>query len=372
MKLLFVIDNLSTGGAQRQMVNLAVGLKQRGHEVNVFCYAPGRMLAEPLDHHGIKLFDHPKRSRYSLDVIYVLRQLLRTQHYDLTLSYLPTPNFYAILSHVGLDGSTKLVVSERSNDYPGAVSLQQRLIRQMYRFVNAVVVNSNAQRDNLSVQYPYLRERIRVIYNGVDLGIFRPQDAPTLDHSTLLVISSVRQMKNAITLVAALDVLRKRFALVPIVGWVGERVGKDQPGSYYNIVSDEIISRGLQDQWRWLGQRSDVPDLLNSHVALIHPSYGEGLPNAVCEALACGRPVIASRVYDNPLLVQEGGSGFLFEWNDAEGLALAIKRLLGMSAEQRQAMGAAGRRYAEENLSLNRMVDQYEALFYHLTSAGKK
>ena len=98
MKLLFVIDSLDTGGAQRQMVNLAIGLKRRNHLVEFFCYAPGDVLAHPLEEAGITVHWHFKRSRFSPEVILALKELVNPNNYDLVLAFLPTPNFYAIVA----------------------------------------------------------------------------------------------------------------------------------------------------------------------------------------------------------------------------------------------------------------------------------
>jgi len=76
LKFLFVIDNLSTGGAQRQLVNLATGLKARGYQIEVFCYAQGEMVAQPLYEMEIPVHWRIKRSRFSIDVIVALGKLI--------------------------------------------------------------------------------------------------------------------------------------------------------------------------------------------------------------------------------------------------------------------------------------------------------
>src|SRR4030042_6936694 len=98
MKVLCVIDNLSTGGAQRQIINLAIGLHQRGHSVSMFCYAPGTLLAQPLEKEGIHAHVQLKKSRFSLDVVRGLRRHIDQGKYQAVVSFLNTPNFYAVLS----------------------------------------------------------------------------------------------------------------------------------------------------------------------------------------------------------------------------------------------------------------------------------
>ena len=91
----------------------------------------------------------------------------------------------------------------------------------------------------------------------------------------------------------------------------------------------------------------------------------------VCEALACGRPVILSNTLDHPRLVQDGQSGFLFDWRDPSDLAEKIRRFNELSYGERANLGKKGRQFAEAHLSMDRYVDEYESLFMNLLS-GKK
>ncbi len=366
MKLLFIIDNLSTGGAQRQMVNLAVGLKQRGHEIKYFCYAPGDFLAESLRVADIPIIHFHKLSRYSLGVVSVLREFVRAEAFDLVLSYLPTPNLYILLATLGLRRRPRLVVSERNNDYPGGLAARHKLVRQLYRAADSVVVNSAFHSRFLANKYPWMRDKLKVIINGVDLTTFIYTGRAVASELKILVLSSVQPRKNGLCLVEAIANLREKHHLLPRVSWVGELVGKDEPDSYYFRMETKIKEAGLDEQWRWLGQRSDIPSLIASHDILVHPSYGEGLPNAVCEALACGRPVIASDVFDNGYLVENGVRGFLFDWQDAESLAAAILNFSRLPFEERAEMGRQGRIFAEKHLAMGQMVDNYEAEFWRL------
>jgi glycosyltransferase involved in cell wall biosynthesis len=117
---------------------------------------------------------------------------------------------------------------------------------------------------------------------------------------------------------------------------------------------------GTSVSWRWLGERSDVEQIIREHDALIHPSLFEGLPNVACEALACGRPVLISRVGDHPQIVKEGVTGFLFDPHDEEDIGAAIGRLLELDAEQYNEMCHRGRAFAEEHLSLQACAIAYE------------
>ena len=72
--------------------------------------------------------------------------------------------------------------------------------------------------------------------------------------------------------------------------------------AHLNEINQAIQNYGLTQQWQWLNQRSDIVHQLHKHDVLVHPSYIEGLPNAVCEALACARPVIVSDIPEHSTL----------------------------------------------------------------------
>ena len=367
-RFLFVIDNLSTGGAQRQMGNLAVGLTRRGCQVELFCYAPGDLLARPLNDAGIRVHWSLKRSRFSPGSVVALRRLIAGGDFDLVLSFLSTPSFYALVAGRLLGFKhPPVVVSERFCDLPERVIWQDRLVRQLYRFATHIVTNSHHQHANLAGKYPHLKGRLSTIYNGYDLGLFAPAQSET-DHAglRLLVIASVSFYKNGLCLIEALNILGRQYRLYPQVTWIGQKVMTGERLACLNQMDAKISAYGLEKQWHWLGQRSDIVEQLHAHDVLVHPSYGEGLPNVVCEALACARPVILSNTLDHARLVRHNDNGLLFDYRSPDDLAAKINQFSELPLEARGAMGKSGRRYAEEYLSLDRFIDEYEHLFTRL------
>ncbi len=370
-KFLFVIDNLGSGGAQRQMVNLAVGLHRCQHQVEFFCYSPGDLLAKPLHQAGIPVHTCFKRGRFSFDSIFALRRLILKEKYDLVLSFLTTPNFYNIAANLLLGRKhPPVVVSERFCDLPGGVSKMDRFVRFFYRFANHITVNSHHQRIGLEKQSPILKGHTSTIYNGYDLSVFVPAKNEIANAPLrILTIASVSPYKNGICLVEALRILRDSYGISLQADWIGVRVMFGERLAYLNEMDQKIKAYGLEQQWHWLGERSDIVDQYHQHDVLVHPSFGEGLPNVVCEALSCARPVIISNVLDHARLVQDGESGFLFDHQNPADLAEKLFRFHNLSVEERMQMGQCGRKFAEENLSLDRFVAEYERLFQQLLKA---
>ena len=96
------------------------------------------------------------------------------------------------------------------------------------------------------------------------------------------------------------------------------------------------------------------------------PSFWEGCSNVLCEALACGLPLLAGRVSDNHLLVREGENGFLFDPKSPADMAATLVRFAQLPADKKREMGLKSRRLAEDLLSPDRFVDQYLDLFRRL------
>src|SRR5205814_2077954 len=104
----------------------------------------------------------------------------------------------------------------------------------------------------------------------------------------------------------------------------------------------------------------------------IHPSFLEGVPNAVGEALACGRPVLVSDVCDHRRLVKQGVTGFLFNPADPSSIADAIWEFSCLSDPKRIEMGKQARGFAERELSDSVCLEHYELLFRKLLSRKHK
>lgn len=371
MRLLFVIDSFGSGGAQRQMVQLALGLRGAGHEVEFFVYVTRHdHFRRVIDDAGIVVHEYEKPSRYSLGVVPRLARVLRQGRFDLVLAYLTTPGLYAEAAAClnRLRGiRTPVVVSERG-PLPH-VSLKLRLTLGAHRLADHVVTNSRNNREQLLKLWPWLRDRSSVIYNGIDLALFAPDVAPRPampDRLDILAIGTLLPSKDAMVLVEALAMHRARHGWTPIVSWVGKLAANGGDAEYEQLVRGRIEALGLVENWRWMGERHDIVALLRNHDVLAHPSILEGLPNAVCEALACGLPVIAARIGDNEALVEHGVTGYLYPPGDAAALSESIAVFASLEPERRARMRTAARAFAIATLGLERCVASYQTLFESL------
>lgn len=374
MKILCVIDHFGSGGAQRQMVNLGLGLKARGHEVEFFNYFPKHAFFRPaVEAAGIRIHDVPKGGGFSLAVLHTLVGLLRSGRYDAAISFLNTPNAY--LEMASLVARPRVVIaSERSSHLGDKSRWRTRFYRALHRAADAVVANSFAHAEWLETHHRWLRGKVRAVHNGIDLAAFMsPFDPPAKPAQTrLLAIGRVGAEKNVLGLIRAMRLFLDRHGWVPQVSWAG-RADTSAAGCAYlqRIEAALAADSAIRGKLIFLGERADVPGLLSTHHALILPSFYEGLPNVVCEALAAGKPVIASEVSDVAMLVEHGQRGFIFNPNDPQAITHAMEQITGLMPEQWRAFSAACNAYAAEHLSTDKMVESFENILLEISS-GKK
>lgn len=238
--------------------------------------------------------------------------------------------------------------------------------RQLRRICNPLVQHYIALSDELAA---YLENRVGVsatrltrIGNGVDAERFHPdQDRSPLPagfapQGTLIIgtvgrLERVKDQPNLvrafIRLVESVPEARQRLRLVII----GE-------GSLRATVENLLNETGLRDL-AWLpGARDDIPALLRTLDLFVLPSQAEGISNTILEAMACGLPVVATKVGGNAELVVAGETGRLVPASDSEALAAAIRKFVEHPEEMRSC-GAAGRQRVEERFSMRAMVAAY-------------
>jgi glycosyltransferase involved in cell wall biosynthesis len=372
MKLLLVIDHLGLGGAQRQIVELACGLARRGHTVELFNYFPQHdFFLRRVSEQGIAVHSYRKGEGFSLGVVGAIASLLRRRDFDVVLSFLNNPNIYAEIASLA-SRKARLVVCERSSNHGDLSRLAARGRRLLHVFADHVVANSEAHADWLRKKW-WLRTKVSCIYNGLDLQALVPaQRVPrTGSQLRLLAVGRVCPEKNLLNLIAALRSFHRKHGYVPELSWAGKKDTSD--GGHRNVAQVEELLQSLPEisaRWHWLGEQFDMPDLLRRHDMLIHASLYEGLPNAVCEALAAGLPVLVSDVCDHGRLVADGERGFLFDPNDPQSIAGSIEKAVALDVEAWLSLSRNARSYAESHLGMTKMVDSYERLFLDLIAPG--
>ncbi len=367
MKISCLIDSLNSGGAQRQFCLLAVGLKKAGFDVEIITYHQFGFFLSLLDQEEIKRTEITSKTKFHR--ILNVRRAIRNSHPDIVISYLNTPNILAELSGFPIR-NFKLIVSERNTDYKGTmVSCSRKFL--LHLLADAVVANSYAQAEIIKRIAPWLQSRLATIPNCVDLEKFHPEpekSPDTSDRLKILVLGRFEQQKNPIFLLSAIETLVKKYRLTNlVVDWYGNNFFIDgkptSKSSLFLKLQEEIRQRSLENHFRLHPPDKEVVNLYHSASLLCLPSLFEGCSNVVCEAMACGKPVLASRVGDNEILVEEGVNGFLFSPESPQEIIDKVLKFEALSSDKRQEMGRNSRAKAEERFSIPQFIEQYLVLF---------
>jgi len=134
VKVLLVIDHLGSGGAQNQLVLLAVELKRMGHDVSVFIYQENDFFRPVLEEANVELWYHQKKGKIGVRVVNALSSKLKIKCFDGIISFLDTPNFYALMATTISGIDTINIASYRSASNFGRISF---LKSKMYQWINS-------------------------------------------------------------------------------------------------------------------------------------------------------------------------------------------------------------------------------------------
>ena len=365
MKILLVIDNLNSGGAQRQIVNLSIGLKEIGNEVHFMVYNKGDFFEHVLENNNIVVHKFFKKNKFDLISLFRAIRFMKKQNFDAIGAFLFTPSLYVLLFKMITFAKTKVLVSERSFHSGEKEGYQKRVIRKLYTFANTITANSISQTNYLKSRFPKLKNKIVYIPNGLMIEDFdrKKEHQPS---TTLRIISvgHINLNKNTKLLIEAVKILRDTYRVKITVQWLGRTYEfLNQKNDYFEECKNLISRYGLEENWVWAGKVKNVQSYLTASDILIHPSIGEGFPNAICEALSCGLPVVASNVNDHPYIIKNHSNGFLFKNNDLNDLIDKVLKFSNLSLKEKREMENEARKTAENNFQLSKMVVKYNEMF---------
>ena len=351
-RILCLIENLGSGGAERQLTGLAVMLRHRGYEVQVCYYVKNEFYLPYLQENDVDscfLEEAGKPRKRFL----ALQKHIKTYQPDTVISFSASPCMVVCLLKV-IGNKFNLIVSERNTTQQIGRSEKMRFF--LYRWADYIVPNSHSQAEFINKHFPKLSSKVKVITNFVDTNRFSPAKETILEHeeTQMICVGRLMPQKNIPRFIEALSkVINDGYKVH--VNWYGQDL-KDEYSrechtavrEYHleNVFSFHVPSTNIQDEYR----RADVFCL---------PSLYEGFPNVLCEAMSCGLPVVCSNVCDNPRIMKERENGLLFNPLDAGDIATVIEQFLNLSQEQKQEMAQISRKIAVGLFSKDSFINQY-------------
>jgi len=365
IKVLYLITELNIGGAERVVEQLATQLSRGHYNVSVAClYDPGA-IADEITASGVPVVNLGMQSKWDLAAAYRLFRLLRNKRIQILHSHLFHANLLAAL--VGRLANTPIIIATRhSIDIDGMG--RERVNRWVRSLCDAVVAVSKEVREAELQRSRTGPSKVVMIPNGVQIETFTK--ISQADVEALRQKLRIHPNTAVIGTVASFNEYKGHTYLIDATVRILEQLPDTKVllvggGPLRSQMEDKAEALGLLDYIIFTGIRQDIPRILSTLDLFVLPSLWEGMPIVLLEAMAAGLPVVATRVGGIPEVVEHGVTGLLVPPRDPEALAQAIIALL-QDRERAEAMGQAGRARVEKYFSVERMVQQTEALYEDL------
>lgn len=377
-RILFLIRSLGRGGAERQLVALAVAMRRSGRDVAVACFYSGGAFQRDLVDAGVPVIDLRKHGRWDVaGFLWRLWRALRKNNPDIVHGYLTVGNLLSLLAKLA-QPRVRVLWGVRSSyidrdRYDWMSRLTFRFSRTLSGLADRIIVNSWAgAAHHASLGYP--QARITVVPNGIDTRRFhfdsdgraRRRNEWDVPEDVVLVglIGRLDPMKDHATFLKAAAILAAndpcwRFVCVGAGGESGH-------GRALALLADEL---GLRDRVIWAGPQDDMPAVYSALDIAASTSYGEGFPNTVAEAMACGRPCVVTDVGDSARIV--GACGAVVAARDPAAFAAGLEktRTLLAHCEEGSRLRVMARERIEETFALEVLLRNSEAAFNAVCSA---
>lgn len=362
---MFLITGLNWGGAESQVIDLAVSLRERRWDVSVVCMLPTAARRGALESRGISVYTlgmarglpDPRGLVRCARLIRKIRPQVAHAHmlHAILLSrvarlFVPIPVLISS-EHNMRQGARWRTIAFRVTD-----SLSDLTTNVCHAAVLSLVDSGAAPKG-----------RIRFMPNGIDLTRFsrdaavraRVRGELKLDgHFIWLAVGRIEEQKDYPNLLGACTLLAQHPAR-PLLLIVGEGPLRERT----ERLADEL---GIRAFVQFLGLRTDVPDLMASADAYVMSSAWEGLPIVLLEAAASALPIVATDVGGNGQIVSDGISGKLVRPRDSSALAAAMTRMMELPPPTLRQMGEAGSAHARSQFELGMVVDQWEEMYEQL------
>lgn len=362
--IIFLIDTLETiGGTERHLFELVKRLKEGPYQPFVYSLGREGIFSRQFNDAGIDIENLDIKRVYGLDglkAFFYLKNKIRKDKIQIIHAF----HFGSQLLATVLARVTKTPLALSVRDLGFWQKWHHKFITmRIDNLADMILVNSHAIKRDLVSKDNLPGEKISVIYNGVDFDKFRDGcDA-----------SGCRKNLG----------IAPQQKIVAYVGWLRPEKGVDYfieaankilevySGVHFLIIGDGILRKAFQEQSKsleiensisFLGDRTDVPQLLSLVDLCVLPSLTEGFSNVLIEAMACGKPVVATNVGGNPEAVIEGETGFLVAPGDSQDLADKILFVL-KDEGLKERLGSNGRKIARDKFDIKNIVVQYADVY---------
>lgn len=355
---------LGKGGAEKQLFYIVQSLKKASVEVKVFSLTKNEYYENKIKNLGIEIVWVGKLKSPILRMIIILIHLARFKP-DLIYSTHFFSNLYAAVV-----GKILRVVSIGSirSDLIHEISKNGKWGKLLMRWPTVMVVNSYQALENAFLMGENT-ERIFILPNYINLFEFdqflqKPlQKLEKKGKISLVLVARLDKAKRIDRFIQLMASLRKQKK--EVVGWV---VGT---GPEYEDLKKLSKDLGLiENDLLFLGQRDDIPNILNQSDVFVLTSEHEGFSNVLLEAMAASLPVVTTSAGDSEKIILNGENGFVVKQNDKDQLINKVDLLIE-SEDLREKMGSAGRKIVEKQYDINNLDKKLKDVLISMANYSK-
>lgn len=378
MKVLFVITGLSVGGAENMLLKLLLALDRNKFSPLVVSLIEVGDVGLRIQSSGIPVIAlGMKRGSFNPLVILRLTRVIRKFRPRLVHTWMYHSDLLGGIA-ARLAGVHQVIWCIRHSDLSRAKNKRSTLwvikaCALLSRLVPIRIISCSHRAKLIHARVGYREEKMHVIPNGFDLNHFHSDPGARASVRAELGISPEAPLvglvgrfdpqKNHLGFVAAAAKVRAR---VPDAQFLLAGTGVDATNQ---VLVAAIAASGLIACIHLLGRRKDMPRLMASLDVLASSSDGEGFPNVLGEAMACGVPCVVTDVGDSAEIV--GDTGRVVEPGDMAGLADGLIELLRMPQPQREELGARARARISSNYEIGAVTRMYESFYEEVASSGR-
>lgn len=372
MRVLFIISELTLGGAQKQVIELARELVRRGHEATIYTLNREVPRAKELQGSRVELIVDQKRCKLDPAVLRRLRKYLRDWRPDIVHGFLFDGDIYARLAAFGT--GIPVLNSERSDNYE--ISRIQHLAHRLTRaLTDGLVANTHSGSAFAQRLYGFPADHCHVVWNGLRIEELERQAASRVDYRAEFFGTGARKLaclvgaiKPAKDYHLAIDAATRLVRADPDwrVLFVGDQLANSgnyragvhsDSGEYKASVMRHFAAQEIADKVRFAGTRTDVPAIVAQCDVLYVTSCREGFPNVVLEAMVLGVPVVSTDYSDIRRILPRPAQ--VVASRGADDIAWAILDAYG----ERDAIASDQKRWVRSHASIENATMELERVY---------
>ncbi len=376
IRVLHIITDLNAAGAEMMLYKLLYGMdRQRFSSVVISLMGKG-VLGGRIEKLGIPVYhlDIPK-GHVSLSALRHLVTLVRSSHADIIQGWMYHGNLAATIAKMLSSRDIPVLWNIRQTLYSldHEKSLARFVIRLSCYFakgVAGIIYNSNVSAlQHEAMGYP---RKARIEFpNGFDTSRFAPSDCA---RSTLREELGVGENTPIVSMFARYHPMKDHANFLRSAALIL----KSRPDTHFFLVGngvtldnmnlrDLVHASGAEGNFHLLGERQDIARLMAAvDINIVASAWGEGFPNVLGEAMACGVLCVATDIGDSALIL--GSTGIIVPAGDSQALADGVLSLLGMEKVQRLVLSRQARKRVIDNYAIANITDQYENLYSEIAT----